>query len=56
MALYLLDTNHLSAALDSRSTVRVLSQVDMLVVALALSMNATILTSDRDFGAIAALH
>jgi tRNA(fMet)-specific endonuclease VapC len=128
MALYLLDTNHLSAALDSRSTVRerlyqslragnrfgtcvpalcelevgihqtrrrdrnrqilavllrqiriwpleatiaplyaeiyhelrdegrVLSQVDMLLVALARSMNATILTSDRDFGAVPALR
>ena len=35
---------------------RVLSQVDMILVALTRSMNATILTSDRDFEALLELR
>ena len=38
--------------LDLRSRGRVLSQVDMLLAALARSMKATLLTSDRDFEAL----
>ncbi len=41
---------------DLRARGRVLSQVDMLLVALARSMNATILTSDRDFEALPELR
>jgi tRNA(fMet)-specific endonuclease VapC len=37
---------------ELRDQGRILSQVDMLLVALARSMNVTILTSDRDFEAI----
>ena len=37
---------------DLRARGRVLSQVDMVLVALARSMNATLLTSDRDFEAL----
>ena len=41
---------------DLRARGRVLSQVDMILSALARSMNATILTSDRDFEALRDLH
>lgn len=37
---------------DLRDRGRVLSQVDMLLAALARSMGATLLTSDRDFDAL----
>jgi len=39
-----------------RARGRVLSQVDMVLVALARSMNATLLTSDRDFEALPELR
>jgi predicted nucleic acid-binding protein len=38
---------------DLRANGRVLSQVDMLLAAITRSMNATLLTSDRDFDAFA---
>ncbi|MGZ3486442.1 MAG: type II toxin-antitoxin system VapC family toxin [Isosphaeraceae bacterium] len=41
---------------DLRARGRVLSQVDMLLAALARSMNATLLTSDRDFEALPELR
>lgn len=37
---------------ELRSRGRVLSQVDMMVAALARKMGLTLLTSDRDFGAL----
>jgi predicted nucleic acid-binding protein len=37
---------------DVRGRGRALSQVDMLLAAMARSMSATILTSDRDFDAL----
>mgnify|MGYP002624390340 CR=1 FL=1 len=43
-------------AIDLRRRGRALSQVDMMLAALALQMNATLLTSDRDFDAIAELR
>ncbi len=47
MARYLLDTNHLL-----RANGRVLSQVDMMLAAIARFSKATLLTSDRDFEAL----
>ena len=41
---------------DLRANGRVLSQVDMLLAAMTRSMNATLLTSDRDFDAVAHIH
>jgi tRNA(fMet)-specific endonuclease VapC len=41
---------------DLRSKGRVLSQVDMLLAALARSINAKLLTSVRDFEAVDGLH
>lgn len=41
---------------DLRARGRVLSQVDMLLAALSRSMDATLLTSDRDFEALSDLH
>src|SRR5208337_3482066 len=41
---------------DLRARGRVLSQVNMLLVALARSMKATVLTSDRDFEALPELR
>jgi tRNA(fMet)-specific endonuclease VapC len=38
--------------LELKSRGRVLSQVDMMLAALARSMNLTVLTSDRDFEAL----
>lgn len=35
---------------------RALSQVDMIIAALATQMNATLLTTDRDFEAVDGLH
>jgi predicted nucleic acid-binding protein len=41
---------------ELRTQGRVLSQVDMLLVALARSMGSTLLSSDRDFEAISGIH
>ncbi len=41
---------------ELRAAGRALSQVDMLLAALARLMNATLLTSDRNFDAIAGLR
>jgi tRNA(fMet)-specific endonuclease VapC len=41
---------------ELRAKGRVLSQVDILLAALARSMNATLLTSDHDFDALADLR
>jgi predicted nucleic acid-binding protein len=41
---------------DLRANGRVLSQVDMLLAAMTRLMNATLLTSDRDFDAVAGIR
>lgn len=41
---------------DLRDNGRVLSQVDILLAAMCRSMNATLLTSDRDFEAVSDLR
>jgi tRNA(fMet)-specific endonuclease VapC len=41
---------------DLRAKGRVVSQVDMMLAALARSMEAILLTSDRDFGALSDLR
>jgi tRNA(fMet)-specific endonuclease VapC len=41
---------------ELRSRGRVLSQVDMILAALSRSLNATLLTDDRDFEALPDLH
>jgi predicted nucleic acid-binding protein len=41
---------------DLRANGRVLSQIDMPLAAMTRSMNATLLTSDRDFDAVAAIQ
>jgi predicted nucleic acid-binding protein len=41
---------------ELRGRGRVLSQVDMLLAAMARSLDATLLTSDRDFEAVAGLR
>jgi predicted nucleic acid-binding protein len=41
---------------DLRARGRALSQVDMLLASMARSMNATLLTSDRDFDALPELR
>lgn len=43
-------------ALGLKARGRVLSQVDMMVASLALSLDATVLTTDRDFEAIPSLR
>ncbi|WP_256368967.1 type II toxin-antitoxin system VapC family toxin [Aquisphaera insulae] len=41
---------------ELRAKGRILSQVDLILASLALSLNATLLTSDRDFEAVSGLR